>query len=124
MKKILDKTGLVLMILDAIFVVAGFLVLAFVTSGAAVYNIGLLVIFVLPAVLFTLITFKDRLLGGLLATVIPALLLVPICIGLANPESSSSSYILFAILVCLLLGGACILVSLAIRPRGKAKAAA
>ncbi|OGN99880.1 MAG: hypothetical protein A2Y58_00570 [Chloroflexi bacterium RBG_13_51_52] len=124
MKKILDKTGLVLMILDAIFTVVGFLVLAFVTNGMSVYSIGLFVIIVLPAVVFTLITFKDRLLGGLLATVVPALLLVPVCIGIANPESSPSSYIFFAVLVCLLLGGTCILVSLAMRPRGKAKAAA
>ena len=110
MKKRLDKTGLSLVMLGAAVIVIGFLVITII-SGFSIY----LLAFVVPAVFFILITLKDRLVGGLLTTVISAFLLVPVSIGLFYPESTPVSFVFFAILLCLLLGGVCILTSLAMR---------
>jgi hypothetical protein len=119
MKKILDKTGLSLVMLGSAIFIIGFVVISII-SGFSIY----LLIFVVPAVFFILITLKDRLVGGLLTTIISAFLLVPASIGLSSSESSQIVFVFFAILVCLLLGGACILTSLGIRSpkKGNAKA--
>lgn len=116
MKKILDKTGLSLVMLGSAVIVIGFLVISII-SGFSIYLFTLVTL----AVLFTLISLKDRLIGGLLTTVISAFLLVPISIGLSSLESAPVSFIFFAILLCLLLGGICILVSLAIHSPRKRK---
>lgn len=109
MKKILDKTGLAMIILGSSVIVVGFLVISII-SGFSIYLFTPVVL----TILFTLFTLKDRLVGGLLTTVISAFLLVPISIGLSSSESTPLSYVFFAILICLVLGGACILASLAI----------
>jgi hypothetical protein len=110
MKKLLDKTGLSLVMLGSAVIFIGFLVISII-SGFNIYLFTLVTL----AVLFTLISLKDRLVGGLLTTVISASLLVPISIVLSSPESRPVSFGFFAILLCFLLGGICILVSLAIR---------
>ena len=119
MKKTLDKAGLLFIALGSAVIVIGFLVISII-SGFGIYPFTLVTL----AVLFTLISLKDRLVGSLLTTVIPAFLLVPISIGLSSPESAPVSFVFFAILLCLLLGGICILVSLAMRTsrKGNAKA--
>jgi membrane-bound ClpP family serine protease len=119
MKKILDKAGLLMIALGAAVIVVFFLVISFI-SGFSIYLLAL----VLPAVFFIFITLKDRLVGGLLTTVISAFLLVPVSIGLSSSESTPVSFGLFAILICLLLGGVSILVSLAIRSPRNTKARA
>ena len=119
MKTILDKTGLSLVMLGSAVIVVGFLVITII-SGFSIH----LLAFVVPAVFFILITLKDRLVGGLLTTVISAFLLVPISSGLSSSESRPVSFVFFAILLCLLLGGASILASLAIRSRHNTKAKA
>ncbi len=115
MKKKLDKIGLLMVALGAAVIVVGFIVITF-NSGFSIYLFTPVVL----AILFTLFTLKDRLVGGLLTAVIPAFLLVPVSIGLSSSESTPLSYILFSILICLFLGGAFILASLAIRTPRKA----
>ena len=88
MKKRLDKAGLSLIALGAAVIIVGFLVISII-SGFSIY----LLAFVVPAVFFIFITLKDRLLGGLLTTVISALLLVPISIVLSSPESAPVSFV-------------------------------
>ncbi|OGO01067.1 MAG: hypothetical protein A2Y90_04905 [Chloroflexi bacterium RBG_13_52_12] len=120
MKKILDKAGLLLMALGTAAIVVCFLIVLFITG----FNISIYWIAVLPVILLFVITLKDRLLGGLLTTVVSALLLAPVSISLTSSEVTPSSFILFAIIICFFLGGACILTSLAMRApyKGNAKA--
>ncbi len=100
--------------LGSAVIIIGFLVTAII-YGFIIY---LLLPFAL-AVLFAIITVKDRLFGGLLSTVISGILLVPISISLGYSESRPGNFVLFAILVCLFMGGAGILASLAMSSRIK-----
>jgi uncharacterized membrane protein YagU involved in acid resistance len=110
MKKKLDNAGLLFMWLATAAFVVGFVVITFI-SGFSIYLFTPVVL----AVLFTLFTLKDRLVGGLLTTVISALILVPLSIWLSTPEVAPPNYILFSVFICFLLGGVCILTSIAIR---------
>jgi len=111
MKKKLDNTGLLFMVLGTVTICICFLVITIISG----FNVPFFGIMIAPAIVFTYITRKNRLFGGLLATVISALMLVPLGIWLTTPEATPPNYILFAVIICFFLGGVCTLTSLSIR---------
>jgi hypothetical protein len=124
MKKLLDKTGLRLMMLGILATIIYFFVASYIYSSVPQFHFPTFCVIVLPAVFVTGMTLLDRLFGGLLGALFSVIALT-FCIYVSVVHvDTQADFGYFAITICFLLGTACILASLGIHAPHNTKAKA
>ena len=121
MKKILDRAGLSFMALGIITGIIYALVASYVMSSVPHFDVPVFCAVVIPAVFVIGMTLLERLLGGLLAVLFSIPALAFFTYSRFSTVDTKADTAWFIITICFLLGGACILASLAIHTTRKIK---